>query len=55
MAQELDLMRNDPAVSDIQERATVALGYINMIHKEFQSATQGTSHPPRSLCVAVAF
>ena len=48
VAQELDLMQNDPAVADIQERARVALGYINMIRKELVKAVPGASPGPGS-------
>eukprot|EP00191_Tetraselmis_sp_GSL018_P010299 CAMPEP_0177603610 /NCGR_PEP_ID=MMETSP0419_2-20121207/15613_1 /TAXON_ID=582737 /ORGANISM="Tetraselmis sp., Strain GSL018" /LENGTH=815 /DNA_ID=CAMNT_0019097411 /DNA_START=392 /DNA_END=2840 /DNA_ORIENTATION=+ len=34
VAKELDLMQNDPAVTDIQERTNVALGYLQMIRKQ---------------------
>lgn len=33
VAEELDIMQNDPAVADIQERTQVALGYLQMIRK----------------------
>lgn len=41
IAEELDLMQNNPAVSDLQERVNVALGYLQMIRKMLIEVARG--------------
>mmetsp|Transcript_36285 Transcript_36285/g.91638 ORF Transcript_36285/g.91638 Transcript_36285/m.91638 type:complete len:802 (+) Transcript_36285:270-2675(+) len=50
IAEELDLMQNNPAVSDLQERVNVALGYLQMIRKMLIEVARDAPDPD---CVSV--